>query len=203
MLAKHVLEILGFWFPAGRAITGETMKRWFSSGPEIDALIKQNFETLLLSVTKDDFNSPQEALALTILMDQFPRNIYRNTPKMFAWDGRALEVAKRAISSGADHDASLIKEYGPLARAFFYLPFEHSECLADQVNSLELFEKLHAEVADQMSAGFLDYAKQHWSIVERFGRFPHRNAVFGRESRPEEVAFLESGGQTFGVKKDL
>lgn len=113
-----------------------------------------------------------------ILLDQFPRNAFRGSARMFATDGQARDVASRAIDAG--HDRAV----APELRMFFYLPFEHSESLDDQDRSVALHEAI----------GFTKYAIEHRDIIQRFGRFPHRNAVLGRESTPEERAFLEGGG---------
>ncbi|MEM9684258.1 MAG: DUF924 family protein, partial [Pseudomonadota bacterium] len=130
---------------------------------------------------------PEDALALTILLDQFPRNIFRGSPQSFAYDAKALSVARQSLDLG--HDGAV----APFQRTFFYLPFEHSEEMADQDRSVALFEALGDDNG-------LDYAVRHRDIVRQFGRFPHRNAVLGRKSTPEEVEFLKQPGSSFGDK---
>ncbi|MEJ2518190.1 MAG: DUF924 domain-containing protein, partial [Methyloceanibacter sp.] len=128
--------------------------------------------------------NPQGRLAAILVLDQFPRNIYRGSPRAFATDEEALALSRDAIAAGAD------KELPPEQRAFLYMPFQHTETLADQRRSLELFEALG-------NPENLDFAARHYEIIERFGRFPHRNAVLGRVSTPEELAFLEQPGSSF------
>lgn len=123
-------------------------------------------------------------LALVIVLDQFSRQIYRGEAKAFAQDGHALTVAKHAIASGFDQDAL------PVHRLFWYLPFEHSENLADQDRAIELLEPLG-------NAEWTRYAREHRDVIARFGRFPHRNAALGRENTPEEEAYLAQPGSGF------
>ena len=123
-------------------------------------------------------------MALVILLDQFPRNLFRGQARAFAGDARALALAKRAVAAGLD-------EAMPRAhRLFLYMPFEHSEDLADQETCIERMTALG-------SAGYLDYARRHRDIIARFGRFPHRNAALGRDSTAEEIAFLKEPGSSF------
>src|SRR5262249_18551221 len=125
--------------------------------------------------------SDDGALALTIVLDQFPRNMFRGDPRTYATDALAREVAGRAIDRGAD------ARIDPVLLEFIYMPFMHSEVLADQLRCVELFGKTgHAEN--------LKYAERHADIVRRFGRFPHRNRLLGRPTSPEEQAFLDEGG---------
>jgi uncharacterized protein (DUF924 family) len=136
-----------------------------------------------------DFNqalsSPEQALATVIVLDQFPRNMFRGSPRAFAADPLALGVAREAVARGID------TRVGPIERrVFFYLPFEHSEDLADQNRSVELMRTLGDPEFDK-------YADAHRVIIERFGRFPHRNAVLGRISTPEEIAFLNGPNSSF------
>jgi uncharacterized protein (DUF924 family) len=138
--------------------------------------------------------TPHGALALILLTDQFPRNIFRDSPRAFALDPLALEFANAAI------DAGFVQKLRPIERVFCYLPLEHSETLADQDRSVELFMALHAAVADddkELFAGYLDFAVRHRVVIERFGRFPHRNRVLGRVSTGEEMAFLQQPGSSF------
>jgi uncharacterized protein (DUF924 family) len=133
-------------------------------------------------------------LALILLLDQLPRAIHRDTAAAFAQDAKARRVAGQGLDSGADR---LLR---PIERLFFYLPFEHSEVLDDQDRSVELFRELLLEVPPshrETFAGFVDYAVRHRDVIKQFGRFPHRNVILGRESTPEEKAFLEQPGSSF------
>ena len=161
---------------------------WFSAPPEFDRecaahalpLLDQAFAGAL----DHWLDSPRAALALVILLDQMPRNIHRGTAKAFAYDGKAREIAAAAIEAG--HDQGMTTD----ERTFLYLPFEHSENLADQERSMALFEAMG-------DAEKIDYALRHKVIIARFGRFPHRNRALGRESTAEELAFLEQPGSSF------
>lgn len=132
--------------------------------------------------------TPLAALALIVLLDQFPRNIFRGDPRSFAGDPLALRVARMAVRRGFD---TLLR---PVERTFVYLPFEHAEDLAAQRQSLRLFAAL---ARDSNGASTVDYALRHYDIIARFGRFPHRNAMLGRESTPEEAEFLDQPGSSF------
>ena len=139
--------------------------------------------------------SPAVRLALILLLDQLPRNIHRGTPAAFAQDPLARDLCLKGLSIGAD------KSLSPLERVFFYLPLEHAESREQQARSVALFEALAAEQAGTPAqatfAGFADFARRHQVIIERFGRFPHRNDILGRTSTPEEAAFLQQPGSGF------
>jgi uncharacterized protein (DUF924 family) len=128
-------------------------------------------------------------LARIIVLDQFTRNIYRGTAKAFAGDPLALEAAQALDDSGANQTLP------PVQRGFSFLPFEHAENLSLQLRSVDLFDMLAADAPGY--AGMLDYAKRHYEVIRRFGRFPHRNAILGRDSTPEEVEFLKQPGAGF------
>lgn len=182
-------QILDFWFGAPDSDAyGKPREVWFKSDETFDAEISERFETALGQAAAGAHDGLAEtadgALALTILLDQFPRNIYRGTPRAFAFDPRALAVARQALEAG--HDQAV----APFQRTFLYLPFEHSESLADQERSVALFTTLGIENG-------IDYAIRHRDIIVRFGRFPHRNAILGRESTPEELSFLEQPDSAF------
>jgi uncharacterized protein (DUF924 family) len=172
------LGVVGFWRAAGYA-------RWFASDPLFDALVRLRLGRLRDRAAAGALDgwiaSPQGALALIILLDQAPRNLFRGTPQAFATDALALTAAEEAIALG--HDARVA---APM-RSFFYLPFEHAEDLACQRRCVALFRALG-------DAEGLRYAEIHRDVVERFGRFPHRNAILGRPSLPEEERFLAEGG---------
>jgi uncharacterized protein (DUF924 family) len=137
-------------------------------------------------------DSPPGALALAILLDQFPRNLHRGTAQAFAADAKAQEVARRAVLARR-FDLAL----APTARIFLYLPFEHGEAMADQDLSVALFEGLRDRPAHRAPGGTIDYAWRHREVIARFGRFPHRNAALGRESTPAERAWLAVPGNGF------
>lgn len=170
-------EVVAFWREAGPT-------RWFRKDEAFDAEFRDRFlaahEAAARGELADWEGTATGALALLILLDQFPRNAFRGTPRMFATDPQARAVAGRAIDAGLDKatDASL--------RNFFYLPLQHSESLADQQRSVELTRSLDTES--------LRWAVIHRDIIERFGRFPHRNALLGRTTTPQEQDFLDQGG---------
>jgi uncharacterized protein (DUF924 family) len=171
-------EILTFWREAGHA-------RWYSRDDAFDAEIRRRYLDLWRKAASGGLSlweaSDDGALALTIVLDQFPRNLFRGDAQAYSTDAGAREVAGRAIDRGADAriDAEL--------RQFLYLPFMHSEAIADQLRCVELFGS-----AD--NAENLEYAELHADIIRRFGRFPHRNHVLRRATTPEEQAFLDAGG---------
>lgn len=179
-----------FWFGTpGSPDRGRKREAWFKADDAFDAEIRSHFLADLETAARGGFDSMADgsigALALIILLDQFPRNMFRGTPRAFATDPKARSIAEATVAQGFDQTLTGIE------RAFVYLPFEHSERLEDQDRSVALFEALG-------DAESLDYAVQHRVIIERFGRFPHRNAILGRESTPEEEAFLKEPGSSFG-----
>jgi uncharacterized protein (DUF924 family) len=171
-------EILAFWREAGR-------ERWYERDDAFDADVRNRFFELWRKAAAGGLSawetSDDGALALTIVLDQFPRNMFRDDVMMYSSDVLAREVASRAIARGADMgvDAALLE--------FIYMPFMHSEDLADQLRCVELFRK--AGNTDN-----LGYAERHADIIRRFGRFPHRNRALGRAITADEQAFLDSGG---------
>ena len=172
-------KILEFWFAA------EVKPLWFASTPEFDEALRERFlATYRAAATgqllEDWERTPLGALALVIVLDQFPLNLFRGHLESFATEAAARVVADRAIARGFDWEMS------PEQRLFLYLPFMHGEALADQERSVRLF---------QQAAGLeksLDFAHHHRDLIRRFGRFPHRNAILGQESTPEEIAYLAS-----------
>lgn len=185
-------DVLEFWF--GERARG----RWFASEPAFDDEIRARFGAAVAAAARGDLAdwaaTADGALALVILLDQFPRNIHRGTPKAFESDGRALQVATDAIERGLDGATPLDR------RMFFYLPFEHSESLPAQQRSVELFSRWAAEHPEDRRADVDDqmmYVLRHREIIERFGRFPHRNAVLGRTSTAAELAFLDESFSSF------
>ncbi|KQZ82017.1 hypothetical protein ASD64_09795 [Mesorhizobium sp. Root157] len=174
---ERALSVTKFWREAGP-------DAWFTKDAGFDAKFRSDFLDLHYAAARRELDGwvddVEGALALMILLDQFPRNCFRGTGHMFATDPLARHYAARAIALG--HDLGVDAEI----RVFFYLPFEHSEDLADQKKSVEL-HKAYAEA-------YLSYAVDHLEIIERFGRFPHRNPQLGRQTTPDEKAFLDGGG---------
>lgn len=177
-------DILTFWFEETKP------EQWFQKSDDFDELIKTRFEEdfdLAVEGIYDGWmQTPEGCLALCILLDQFPRNMYRNTPLAFANDAKALGVAKHAIAHQYDDVLPSIQ-----AR-FIYLPFEHSEDLQDQKTSVALFEKIKNE--DELG---YEYAVKHYNVIKEFGRFPHRNEILARKSTQEELIYLAKPGSGF------
>jgi uncharacterized protein (DUF924 family) len=180
--AGWVDQVLAFWF-------GElTPQAWFKPDPALDTICRDRFldihEALAANPPESTTMDARTALAAIIALDQFPRNMFRGTPRAFATDPQALAFARAGVDRGLD--GGFTKD----EKAFFYLPFEHSEDAAAQARSVRLFE----------ATGDPEYAKYaiaHKVIIDRFGRFPHRNAILGRPSTPEEVEFLKQPGSGF------
>jgi uncharacterized protein (DUF924 family) len=183
-------RILRFWFADGPDAWREA---WFVRDDGFDAACREGFSGLVVPAREGALDAwaatPDGALALLLLLDQFPRNLFRGTPAAFAGDAHARRIARAAVLRDR-FDLRLT----PSQRVFLYLPFEHSEEAADQDLSVALFEglrdvKLHAE-----PDGTIDYAWRHWHVIRRFGRYPHRNAALGRPSTEAENAWLAAGG---------
>jgi uncharacterized protein (DUF924 family) len=174
--------VVGFWCET------LTAKDWWQSTPELDARVREKFAATHLALSRavpDEWRaSPEARLAAIIVLDQFPRNMYRASPLAFATDWIARREALLALDAGADKAV----DYG--RRHFFYMPFEHSELLADQDLSVSLFEAHGDET-------YLDYAVRHRDVIARYGRFPHRNGFLGRVSTPAEEAYLAEPGAGF------
>jgi uncharacterized protein (DUF924 family) len=186
-------EILNFWFGKSEDINyGKPCQFWFVKSDEFDLKIRSQFSNLYDRAAAGELDNwrqqPCSCLALIIILDQFPRNIFRNSPKAFATDDRALAFAKYAIAQ--KFDTRLLS----VQRWFIYLPFEHSEKLTEQKTSIELFNTLQ-DCADSKQA--IDNAYRHWEIIKRFGRFPHRNQILARASTPEEINFLQQSDSSF------
>lgn len=181
-------DVLDFWFGPRAAARAE----WFRKDPRFDEEIRRRFGELHGRAARRELEpwrrEARPMLALIVVLDQFSRNLHRNDPRAFAQDAYALECAKQAV---ARHDDLALR---PVERQFVYLPFEHSEDLADQERGVELMRALDAF---EETRGVSEWALKHRDIVARFGRFPHRNAALGRASTPEEVAFLATPGSGF------
>ena len=190
-------KVLDFWYgPRDGAEFGQVRDVWFASGsgPEFDEECRRHCAAGYERAVAGEFDawrgSPLSCLALILLFDQIPRNIFRGKPESFATDSRALELARHLVDSGWDRDMNDVE------RLFAYLPFEHAEDIDAQRQCVALYESMPE--SDQ-KADWVAYAVQHMEIVERFGRFPHRNEILGRESTAEEIAFLDETGLRFGT----
>ena len=170
--------VLAFWREAGR-------ERWYTRDDAFDAEVRARYLDLWRMAAAGELSSWEAsddgALALVIVLDQFPRNMFRGTPQAFASDALARDVAHRAIARGVD------VRIDPVLLEFLYMPFMHSEHLPDQLHCVALFENTD-------NAENLKYAREHADIIQRFGRFPHRNRLLGRDTTAEEQAFLDGGG---------
>jgi len=194
-------ELLQFWFgddPDDAVVAASKAELWWGHREETDELLQARFGAAASSAAADVLDhwtgSPRGRLALVLLLDQLPRAIHRATSAAFAQDAKARAVAEQGLASGADR---LLR---PIERLFFYLPFEHSEDLVDQDRSVELYRELVTSVPPahrEAFTAFVDYAVRHRDVIKQFGRFPHRNLILGRESTPEEKAFLEQPGSSF------
>jgi uncharacterized protein (DUF924 family) len=187
----RAIDVLDFWFGAGAATA---RVEWFRKDAGFDALIRERFGELLEQALHGALDGwiagqPAAALARIVVLDQFTRNAFRDTPRAFAGDASALAGARELVARGGDQVLT------PLQRVFVYLPFEHAEDRAMQRESLRLFSALLSE--DASTANFEDYARRHAEVIERFGRFPHRNEVLGRVSTADETAFLQQPGSRF------
>ena len=188
MDAPDFSEVLDFWFGAPDSRErGRPRKAWFQKSEPFDAEIRRRFLPTWERATRGELErwqaSPLASLALIVVLDQFPRNMFRGTARAFSSDSPALAAARSMIAREFDRLLS------PAERGFAYLPFEHAEDLAAQRRSLALFQALGREQ--------IEYARRHYEIIARFGRFPHRNAVLGRDSTAEETEFLKQPGSSF------
>lgn len=176
-------EILDWWFADS--------SRWFKKDPDNDRFIRERFGPRLEEASRGELDhwreDPDQCLALVILLDQFSRNVHRDTPMAFAQDERVQAIVLDGLARGYDRALPAKR------RAFFYMPLMHAEDRALQARSVDLFAALKEEGVES----FYDYAVRHREIIDRFGRFPHRNALLGRPSTPEERSFLEKPGSSF------
>lgn len=186
-------DILEFWYtpetqPTAELPFGRHRMEWFRSPPKFDKQIEDLFLPTYEAAARGDLDdwpaTPLGALALVITLDQFPRNMFRGTAGAFATDGAALRVAQEAIAKGDD------ATFTGVEKLFLYMPFQHSEDLGVQRRSLELYR----DIGDEQC---WESAQRHYEIIERFGRFPHRNQTLGRASTAEEAAFLEEPNSSF------
>lgn len=185
--------VLAFWFGRpGEPGHGVPREAWFRRSDAFDAEIRERFGALHEQASAGALDgwieAPDSALALVILLDQFSRNLYRDSERAFENDARALRLAKEAVARGHD------RTHAAVARGFFYLPFEHCEDLEEQERAVALIAAMEDHPGKDVS---LDFAIRHRDVIARFGRFPHRNAVLGRESTDEELAFLRENERGF------
>lgn len=206
-LAPQARDVLEFWFGSvdlsedlidlqselDSSLYQRRRKLWFGKQPEFDRTIHDRFKALYQQAAAGELDQWQQSslgsLALILVLDQFPRNMFRNTPQAFATDAKARDISKAVIRRGCD------RLLHPVQRMFIYLPLEHSENRDDQSQSVRLTQSLAA--ADPALADCFDYAQRHQVVIERFGRFPHRNAILGRKTTPEEAEFLQQPGSRF------
>lgn len=188
-LSDDAATVLTFWFGApDDPDHGTIRKAWFMKSDAFDAEVTARFGALTEAARRGDLDAwtttPRGTLALVLLLDQMPRNIHRGSLEAFATDARALEVATQALRDGYDRALS------PVEQMFLFMPFQHSEDLVDQERSLALYARLDLPDVQR-------FVHRHHEIIARFGRFPHRNAVLGRETTPEEAAFLLEPDSSF------
>ena len=195
---SRIEAILNFWFGDPKSADyGQYRQDWFVKSLDFDQAIRQHFLGDYEQAAAGQLNHWQEtsrsSVALLLLLDQFPRNLFRGQPRSFATDPQARALSHYLVSTGQDR--SLI----PAQRFFVYVPFEHSEAIADQDRCVELMQNLVDTVPDLdkgLKSG-LDYALRHREVIRRFGRFPHRNEILGRQNTPEEIEFLQQPGSRF------
>ncbi|MEN9784104.1 MAG: hypothetical protein RJA24_1447 [Pseudomonadota bacterium] len=201
LLSREAESVLTFWFGTGtddNTIAQSQRKLWWSKDAAVDADMRERFTGLVSAAATgghaDWVVTPHGQLALILLFDQFPRNIHRDKPQAFAYDARALQLALDLIASGGHRNLRRIE------RVFCYLPLEHAESIEMQTRSVELFWALAEDAPEQQRdtfKGYFEYAIRHRDVIERFGRFPHRNRILGRASTPEEIEFLKQPGSSF------
>jgi len=196
-------DVLTFWLGTAPRTSDELkahMKRWFGGSTDLDTEIAARFAPAMAAAAAGELADwaaqPRGRLALIVLLDQFPRSVYRGEARAFDQDARALELTLTGIDAGMDRDL------GPLERLFFYMPLQHAESREIQERSVETFEAFSKVEVEPLLRGALsgvaDYARQHRDIIAAFGRFPHRNAVLGRRNTAEEQSYLDHGAPTFG-----
>ena len=184
-------DVLDFWFGTGE-VRGKARPEWYRKNAAFDEEIRRRFGALLEAAARRELETwrtkPASMVALVVVLDQFSRNLFRDDPRAFAQDAYARECARQALARGDEAALS------PVERQFLYMPFEHSEDLADQALAVERLGSLDAYPETK---GIVEWARRHEAIIRRFGRFPHRNAALGRASTPEESEFLKQPGSGF------
>jgi uncharacterized protein (DUF924 family) len=194
LTASDVTGILDFWFlPTTDPNHGKSRMEWFKKEETFDNDVKSKFGNLIENAVNGHIspkmNDPDALVAHIILLDQFTRNVYRGNKKTYQGDPIALTLSKNLLSHGTDLSLP------PLHRVFVYMPLMHAESIEDQKLCVERFESLYKETNEYKS--FLDYAVKHMEVVEKFGRFPHRNTIFERESTAQELEYLATPGAGF------
>lgn len=200
---ENVSEILNFWFgdlTENGVPSSEKQELWWSKDPEIDLYIKNNYEKYINSAVSGKLDHWKKTshglLAYIIILDQFSRNIYRNSKRAFSQDKIALNTASEAVSTGLEAGLKSVE------KIFLYMPYMHSEMLSDQLISIKKYSDLVNENKSHIILHDLleqseEYAYRHYEIIKKFGRYPHRNIILGRESTNEEIEFLRTGGSSF------
>jgi len=195
-------EVHGFWFAdtlSDPHAAGTRSAVWFGSSLQFDQQVRDRFDATIAAAAQGHLseweNVPRSAVSLVIVLDQFPRNVYRNSAAAFKRDGFALAITKRAVAAGYV-DALTVPE-----RAFLLMPYQHVENLVTAQEGLRLFERVYNEAPASwriFAKNTFQFARRHLEIIERFGRFPHRNSIMGRRSTAAEREYLESKPETFG-----
>ena len=203
MTRLRLEEVRDFWFEdacTSPASLNKHQTRWFAPSSQLDREIEERFGGLPDAARSGTLayrpGDPHDLLAVILILDQFPRQIYRNTPRAFAYDSAARTICRTMI------EKSLFKVLHPVEQTFVFLPLEHSETLSDQSLSVQRYETLLQQSTGPYQSFLRDalgYARRHHSVIERFGRFPHRNTILKRETTRREARFLAAGGDTFGV----
>lgn len=196
---QQIKEVLSYWFGGSDKIDfEERSKIWFMGGDAVDAEIRERFEGLVKQAAVGELEhwkeTPEGRVAWTILLDQFTRNMYRDTYRMYGFDALALQSAREAIAMGQDRELPIMH------RCFLYLPLEHAECLEAQDQSVSSFKSLLPLAGDDLKTAIekmVEFAERHAVVVRRFGRYPHRNELLNRASTPEELEFLDSDAAPF------
>ncbi len=206
-------KVLDFWFKNAfktivkdgkslvtfdESLSQSLFQTWFGSSQATDELITKEFKDELLKLNATDLiaTDPKETLSKVIILDQFSRNIFRNSPRMFEFDQKALKLSLEAIDKGFD----ISPELHPMQSVFFYLPLEHSEDLSMQEKCIDKFKSLSNKFPEiQTLKGFEKYAMEHYDLIKKFRRFPHRNKLLGRPNTAEEDAYLSTQTNVFGV----
>ena len=200
-MSDRIEDVLDFWFGELNELgcsSPEHRRRWWTKSDAFDEAIKSHFlhdyEAIVAGERDAWRNTARGALAYIIILDQFSRNMFRGAPEMFSADELAREVCCEGLDAGFDAELSFDE------RVFFYLPLEHSEEMADHRRCIELFESLADRAPEPLEGDakyYLDFAARHKAMIERFGRYPHRNETLGRASTPDETEFLEEPGSSF------
>jgi uncharacterized protein (DUF924 family) len=202
VLPGDAQSILAFWFADAAGDPARAAARegfWFGAAQETDEEIRRRFGAAISAAVRGELtqwrDTPRSALALVLLLDQFPRHVWRGTGRAFGCDETALETARASVAAGH------LEALTPIEQAFLILPYQHSESIEAQRECVRRSEEIARRAPPEwrpLLEHYTDYARQHLALIERFGRFPHRNRALGRESTPEELAFVAGGGASFG-----